>query len=88
MSTGLLALLDDVALIARIAATSLDDVAAASMKATSKSLGVVIDDASVFISEDEEYEEGDYLYQTTRTKSLLNSDVVIWFNHEIRCFSL
>ena len=47
MSTGLLALLDDVALIARIAAASLDDVAAASMKATSKSLGVVIDDAAV-----------------------------------------
>ena len=47
MSTGLLALLDDAALIARTAAASLDDVAAASMKATSKSLGVVIDDAAV-----------------------------------------
>ncbi|EYD73672.1 DUF808 domain-containing protein [Limimaricola hongkongensis] len=47
MSSGLFALLDDVALIARTAAASLDDVAAATLKAGSKSAGVVIDDAAV-----------------------------------------
>lgn len=47
MSSGLFALLDDVALIARAAAASLDDVAAATLKAGSKSAGVVIDDAAV-----------------------------------------
>ena len=47
MSSGLFALLDDVALIARTAAASLDDVAAATLKAGTKSAGVVIDDAAV-----------------------------------------
>lgn len=47
MSTGLFALLKDVSLMAKAAATSLDDVAAASVKATSKAAGVVIDDAAV-----------------------------------------
>ncbi len=47
MSTGLLALLDDVAAIAKVAAASLDDVAAQAMKAGAKSAGVVIDDAAV-----------------------------------------
>ena len=47
MSSGLFALLDDVALIARTAAASLDDVAAATMKAGSKSMGIIIDDAAV-----------------------------------------
>lgn len=45
--SGLLALLDDVAAIAKVAATSLDDIAAAAAKAGSKSAGVVIDDAAV-----------------------------------------
>ena len=47
MSVGLFALLKDVSLMAKAAAASLDDVAAASLKATSKAAGVVIDDAAV-----------------------------------------
>lgn len=47
MATGLLALLDDVAAIAKLAATSLDDVAAQTAKAGTKAAGVVIDDAAV-----------------------------------------
>lgn len=47
MPSGLIALLDDVAGIAKIAATSLDDVAAAAGKAGTKAAGVVIDDAAV-----------------------------------------
>ena len=47
MATGLIALLDDVAAIAKVAAATLDDVAAQSIKAGSKAAGVVIDDAAV-----------------------------------------
>ncbi|MES2119848.1 MAG: DUF808 domain-containing protein [Pseudomonadota bacterium] len=47
MPSGLLALLDDVATIAKLAASSLDDVAAASAKAGTKAAGVVIDDTAV-----------------------------------------
>lgn len=47
MATGLLALLDDVAAIAKLAAASLDDVAAQTAKAGAKAAGVVIDDAAV-----------------------------------------
>ena len=47
MSIGLLALLDDVAAIAKVAAASLDDVAAQSAQAGVKAAGVVIDDAAV-----------------------------------------
>ena len=45
--SGLLALLDDVAAIAKVAATSVDDVAAAAAEAGAKTAGVVIDDAAV-----------------------------------------
>ncbi|MGE0627935.1 MAG: DUF808 domain-containing protein [Hyphomicrobiaceae bacterium] len=45
--SGLLALLDDVAAIAKLAASQLDDIAAHAAKASSKSAGVVIDDAAV-----------------------------------------
>ena len=45
--SGLLALLDDVAAIAKVAASSIDDIAAAAAKAGSKAAGVVIDDAAV-----------------------------------------
>ena len=45
--SGLLALLDDVAAIAKVAASSLDDVAAAAGKAGAKAAGVVIDDTAV-----------------------------------------
>ena len=45
--SGLLALLDDVAAIAKLAAAQLDDVAAQASKAGAKAAGVVIDDAAV-----------------------------------------
>ncbi|MET0291917.1 MAG: DUF808 domain-containing protein [Steroidobacteraceae bacterium] len=47
MASGLAALLDDVAGIAKLAAASLDDVSAAAGKAGSKAVGVVVDDAAV-----------------------------------------
>ncbi len=47
MSTGLIALLDDVAGLAKVAAASLDDVGAQAVKAGAKAAGVVIDDAAV-----------------------------------------
>ena len=45
--SGLLALLDDVAAIAKVAAASIDDVAGQAAKAGSKAAGAVIDDAAV-----------------------------------------
>ena len=47
MATGLLALLDDVAALAKVAAASIDDVAGQAAKAGAKAAGVVIDDAAV-----------------------------------------
>ncbi len=47
MSAGLFALLDDVALLARAAAASVDDVAAAAGRASVKATGVIVDDAAV-----------------------------------------
>ena len=47
MSVGLIALLDDLAAIAKVAAASLDDVAGQAAKAGAKAAGVVIDDAAV-----------------------------------------
>ena len=47
MSTGLIALLDDVAALTKVAAASMDDIAAQTIKAGTKSAGVVIDDAAV-----------------------------------------
>lgn len=47
MPGGLVALLDDVSIIARTAAASLDDVSVAASKAGTKAAGVVIDDAAV-----------------------------------------
>ncbi|MGD9830588.1 MAG: DUF808 domain-containing protein [Hyphomicrobiaceae bacterium] len=45
--SGLLALLDDVAALTKLAAAQLDDVAAQAVKAGSKAAGVVIDDSAV-----------------------------------------
>lgn len=45
--SGLLALLDDVAAISKVAAASVDDIAGAAAKAGAKAAGVVIDDAAV-----------------------------------------
>lgn len=47
MAGGLVALLDDVAVLARAAAASIDDVGAAAAKAGAKAAGVVVDDAAV-----------------------------------------
>jgi predicted DNA repair protein MutK len=47
MSVGFLALLDDVAALAKVAAASIDDVADQAAKAGAKAAGVVIDDAAV-----------------------------------------
>ena len=47
MSAGLAALLDDVAVLARAAAASVDDVAAGASRASVKAAGVIVDDAAV-----------------------------------------
>lgn len=47
MAAGLLALLDDIALIAKVAAASVDDVSGMAAKASAKAVGVVVDDAAV-----------------------------------------
>jgi hypothetical protein len=47
MASGLAALIDDVAAIAKLAAASLDDVGAAAGKASVKAAGVVVDDTAV-----------------------------------------
>ena len=47
MSSGLLGLLDDVVALAKLAATSIDDVGAAAGRASLKSAGVVVDDTAV-----------------------------------------
>ena len=47
MSGGLVALLDDVAALARLAAASIDDVGAAAGRASAKAAGVVVDDTAV-----------------------------------------
>ena len=47
MAGGLVGLLDDVAALAKLAAASIDDVGAASAKASAKAAGVVVDDAAV-----------------------------------------
>ena len=47
MSGGLVALLDDVAAIARVAAASVDDIGAAAGRASAKAAGVVVDDTAV-----------------------------------------
>lgn len=47
MAGGLFALLDDVAALARLAASSIDDVGVAAGRASAKAAGVVVDDAAV-----------------------------------------
>lgn len=47
MASGLVALLDDIAGLTKLAAASLDDVGAAAGKAGTKAVGVVVDDAAV-----------------------------------------
>lgn len=47
MALGLAALLDDIAALAKAAAASVDDIAAGAAKASTKTLGVIVDDAAV-----------------------------------------
>ncbi|RLV57268.1 DUF808 domain-containing protein [Aeromicrobium phragmitis] len=47
MSGGLVALLDDVAALARLAAASVDDIGTAAGRASAKAAGVIVDDAAV-----------------------------------------
>ena len=47
MAGGLVALLDDIAALAKLAAASIDDVGAAAAKASAKATGVVVDDTAV-----------------------------------------
>jgi predicted DNA repair protein MutK len=47
MSAGLFGLLDDIAVLARLAAASVDDVGAAAARASAKAAGVVVDDTAV-----------------------------------------
>ena len=47
MTSGLIALLDDIAALAKVAATTLDDASVLAAKAGSKAAGIVIDDAAV-----------------------------------------
>ena len=47
MAGGLVALLDDVAVLARAAAASVDDIGAAAARASAKAAGVVVDDTAV-----------------------------------------
>ena len=47
MSGGLVALLDDISVLARMAAASVDDISVAAGRASTKAAGVVIDDAAV-----------------------------------------
>ncbi|AKK10808.1 DUF808 domain-containing protein [Corynebacterium uterequi] len=79
MAGGLLALLDDVALIARNAAASIDDVAALTGKTTMKSAGVVIDDAAVtpgFLEGSSPKRELPMIWRITKG-SLINKLVII-----------
>jgi predicted DNA repair protein MutK len=67
--SGLLALLDDVAAIAKVAASSVDDVMGQAMKAGAKASGAVIDDAAVtpkFIHGFEPARELPIVWQITR----------------------
>lgn len=47
MSTGFIALLDDISALVKVAAASLDDAGAQAAKASGKAAGIVIDDAAV-----------------------------------------
>ena len=77
--SGLLALLDDVAGIAKIAAASVDDVVGQAAKAGTKVAGVVIDDAAVtpkYVTGFEPKRELPIIWKITKG-SLFNKMVVL-----------
>ena len=79
MAGGLFALLDDVAVIARAAASSADDVAALAGKTSVKAAGVVVDDAAVtpqYVSGVTPAHELPIIWRITKG-SLINKIVII-----------
>lgn len=79
MAGGLVALLDDVALIARTASASMDDVATMAGRTTAKAAGVVIDDAAVtpkFVQGVQPARELPIIWRITKG-SLVNKLVII-----------
>ena len=79
MAGGLFALLDDIALIARSAASSVDDVAALAGKTSMKSVGVVVDDAAVtpqFVDGVKPQRELPMIWRITKG-SLINKLIII-----------
>ncbi|MGV0419855.1 DUF808 domain-containing protein [Corynebacterium simulans] len=79
MAGGLFALLDDVAVIARAAASSVDDVAALAGKTSVKAAGVVVDDAAVtpqYVSGVTPARELPIIWRITKG-SLINKIVII-----------
>ena len=79
MAGGLFALLDDVALIARSAASSVDDVAALVGKTSVKAAGVVVDDAAVtpqYVQDVKPQRELPMIWRITKG-SLINKLVII-----------
>ena len=72
--SGLLALLDDVAAIAKVAAASVDDVAGMAAKAGSKAAGVVIDDAAV----EADLDAGDPAHlEEARVRGAIKTDFIL-----------
>ncbi len=79
MSTGLLALLDDVAALVKVGAASLDDVPTQVAKTTGKVSGIVIDDAAVtpkYVVGLDPVRELSIIYQIAK-KSLFNKVVLL-----------
>ena len=79
MPSGLVALLDDISVIAKAAAASIDDVGVAAAKAGTKAAGVVIDDAAVtpsYVTEFTPDRELPIIWQITKG-SLFNKLVIL-----------
>jgi uncharacterized protein len=79
MSTGLLALLDDVAALVKVSAASLDDVPTQIAKTTGKVSGIVIDDAAVtpkYVVGLNPVRELSIIYQIAK-KSLINKVLLL-----------
>ena len=79
MSASFFALLDDIAVLAKAAAASIDDVVAGAAKASAKSAGVVIDDAAVtpqYVQGISPKRELPVIWKITRG-SLLNKAIII-----------
>ena len=79
MSASFFALLDDIAVLAKAAAASIDDVVAGAAKASAKSAGVVIDDAAVspqYVQGISPKRELPVVWKITRG-SLINKSIII-----------